>query len=137
MYKRHDKLSPHPPTISRIQRHCEMTLDTSLCIFPYPLPVAMSHQKSALWHNHYYAFIFHLLNAIVLEVTISDLFSFVFTSCLVCRIGSAKVPLRLALSIAVHPTKCRQSHLPRARHSRAQKQANKCPQKFNVYFLFV
>lgn len=92
-----------------------------------------------LWIGHirrvYDGLIFYLLSVIVLEVTSSDLFCLIVISYLACRIGPVKVPLCLALSIVVHLTHCCQLHLPRAWNSHAQKQANKCPQKFNVYFL--
>lgn len=117
LYKRHDELSPHLPTIFRIQRHYAITLDTSLCFFPYLLPVDMVH-------------------VIVLEIPSSDLFCLMVISYLAYRIGPVKIPLCLTLSIAGHLTHYCQLHLPRAWHSNAQKQANKCPQKFNVYFLF-
>lgn len=93
-----------------------------------------------LWICHikrvYDGLIFHLLSVIVLEVTSSDLFCLMVISYLAYRIGPVKVPLFLTLSIAGHLTHYCQLHLPQAWHSHAQKQANKCPQKFNVYFLF-
>lgn len=121
--------SPHPPTVSKIQRHYEITFDT--LIFPCPPPVDVSRQKSVLLHNHYDAFIFHLWNAMG-----SDAFHLIFISYLACRIGPVKVPRCLTFPIAVRLTHCFQLHLPWAPHALAQKQANKCPQKFNVYFLF-
>ena len=38
------------------------------------------HQKCVILYNHYDAFIFCLLNAIILEVTISDIFCLIFIS---------------------------------------------------------
>lgn len=66
-----------------------------------PSAVDMSHQKSGLLHNCYDAFIFHWLNAVVSEVALSSLFCLVFISYPACRPGPEKVPLCLALSIAV------------------------------------
>lgn len=133
MHKRHDKLSPHPPTISKIQRHCETTLYTFF-VFPCCLPLNVSHENSAILHNYYYAFLFYLLNAIILEVIISDLLHLIFISYLAYRNGPVKVPQYLALPIAVHLARCCQLHLPWAWHSHAQKQANKCPKMFHVFF---
>lgn len=131
LYKRHEKLSYHLPTISRIQKHCTIILDTSLCFF---------FHISCLWICHiqrvYDGLIFHLLSVIVLEDISSDLFCLMFISYLAYRIGPVKIPLFFTLFIVGHLTHYCQLHLPRAWHSHAQKQANKCPKKFNVYFPF-
>lgn len=42
----------------------------------------VSHLKSVLLHDHYDAFIFHLLNAIVLEAIRRDFFHLIFISLL-------------------------------------------------------
>lgn len=131
--KRNDKLFPSSPTISKSQRH----YDIFLCFFHVVSACGYVHSKGILLHNHYSTFIFCLLNAIILEVIISDFLCLIFISYLACRNVSVNIPHCSAFPITVHLVHCCQFYLPWVWHCQAQKQGNKCPKKFNVFFIYL